>query len=74
MQTVRPRSGPTKRRAPSGSKLFDTLVVFKNIFTKKVDFEKKNHQTAKKRAKVKEVKLTSAYKNKKKHGEINILL
>ena len=36
-----PRSGPTKCRAWSGSKLFDTLMVFL-IFFKKDDFEKLN--------------------------------
>ena len=37
-----PRSGPTNRRALSGSKLFDILMVFlKEYFKKKVHFEKK---------------------------------
>ena len=35
-----PRSGPTKCRAKSGSKLFDTLSVFLKEFFEKVDFEK----------------------------------
>ena len=35
-----PRPGPTKCRAWSGSILFDTLMVFLNIFSKKVSFEK----------------------------------
>ena len=35
-----PRSGPTKCRAWSGSKLFDTLMVFIKEFFIKVDFEK----------------------------------
>ena len=30
------RSGPTKRRASSGSKLFDTLMIFLKEFTKKL--------------------------------------
>ena len=35
-----PRSGPTKRRAWSRSKLFDTLMVFlKEFFDNKNDFE-----------------------------------
>ena len=42
-----PRSGPTKRQAPSGSNLFDTLIVFLKEFVEKVDFEK-NQQTTKK--------------------------
>ena len=46
-----PRSGPTKRRACSGSKLYDTLMVFlKEFFKKIVDFGKKQ-QTSKKHAK-----------------------
>ena len=45
-----PRSDPTKCRAWSGSKLFDTLMVFLKEFFKKVDFEK-IHQTTKKHAK-----------------------
>ena len=44
-----PRSGPTKCQALSGSKLFDTLMVFLKEFFKKVDFEKKNQQTTKKK-------------------------
>ena len=40
------KSGPTKHLALSGSKLFDSLIVFLNIFFKKVDFEK-NQQTTK---------------------------
>ena len=36
-----PRSGPTERRSRSGSKLFDTLIVFLKEFSKKVYFEKK---------------------------------
>ena len=35
-----PRSGPTKCRAWSVSKLFDTLMVFLKEFFEKVDFEK----------------------------------
>ena len=35
-----PRSGPTKCRAWSGSKLFDTLTAFLKEFLQKVDFEK----------------------------------
>ena len=45
-----PRSGPTKRRALSGSNLFDTQMVFLKEFFKKVDFEK-NQQTTKKHEK-----------------------
>ena len=44
-----PRSGPTKCPAWSGSKLFDTLIVFLKEFFEKVDFEK-NQQTTKKKA------------------------
>ena len=44
-----PRSGPTKCRALSGSKLFDTLMVFLKEFFKKVDFEK--YQQTKKKMK-----------------------
>ena len=36
------RSGPTERRSWSGSKLFDTLMVFLEDLLEKVDFEKKN--------------------------------
>ena len=39
-----PRSGPTERRAWSGSKLFDTLMLFLKEFFEKVIFEK-NLQT-----------------------------
>ena len=46
-----PRSGPTKCRACSGSKLFDTLVVFLEFFSKKIIL-KKNQQTTKKHAKL----------------------
>ena len=42
-----PRSGPIKRRASSGSNLFDTHMVFLKEFFEKVDFET-NQQTAKK--------------------------
>ena len=41
------RSGTTKCRARSGSKLFDTLMVFPKELFEKVDFEK-NQQTTKK--------------------------
>ena len=34
------RSGPTECRARSGSKLFDTLMVFLKEFLREVDFEK----------------------------------
>ena len=47
----RTRSGPTKRQAQSGSKLFDTLMVFLKEFFEKVDFEKKQQTTKKKREK-----------------------
>ena len=40
-----PRSGPTKHRAWSESKLFDTLVVFLKVFFEKVDFEKDQQTT-----------------------------
>ena len=46
-----PRSGPTNRRAWSGSKLFDILMVFLKEFFQKVDFEK-NQQTTKKHEKL----------------------
>ena len=39
-----PRSGVIKRQAWSGSKLFDTLIVFLKEFFEKVDFEKKSRQ------------------------------
>ena len=39
-----PRSGPTKRRARSGSKLSEPLMVFLKEFFEKVNFEK-NQQT-----------------------------
>ena len=42
------RSGPTKCRAWSGYKLFDTLMVFLKEILEKVDFEK-NQQTTKTR-------------------------
>ena len=38
-----PRSGPTKRRAWSGSKLLDIEMVFQKEFLEKVDFERKKH-------------------------------
>ena len=41
-----PRSGPTNHQARSGSKLFDTLMVFLKEFSEKVKFEK-NLQTTK---------------------------
>ena len=37
-----PRSGPTNRRACSGSKLFDILMVFLKEFFQKVNFKKKS--------------------------------
>ena len=46
-----PRSGSTKCRAWSGSKLFDTPMVFLKEFCKKVEFEK-NQQTTKKAWKI----------------------
>ena len=45
------RSGPTKGRAWSGSKLFDTQMIFLTDSFRKVDFEKKQ-QTTKKHAKI----------------------
>ena len=39
------RSGPTKCRARSWSKLFDTLMVFLKDFFKEVDFEKNQQRT-----------------------------
>ena len=47
----RTRSGRTECRAWSGSKLFDTLMVFLKEFFEKVDFEK-NQQTTKKHEKL----------------------
>ena len=41
-----PRPGQIKHLARSGSKLFDTLIVFLKEFFEKVDFEK-NHQAKK---------------------------
>ena len=35
-----PRSGSTKRQALSGSKLFDTLMVFLKELFEKIDLEK----------------------------------
>ena len=35
-----PRLGPTQHQALSGSKLFNTLIVFQEEFFEKVDFEK----------------------------------
>ena len=46
-----PRSGPTSRRAWSGSKLFDILMVFLKEFFQKNNFEK-NQQTTKKHEKL----------------------
>ena len=46
-----PRSGPTKCRARSEFKLFDTLMVFLKEFFGKIDFEK-NEQTSKMHAKL----------------------
>ena len=46
-----PRSGPTKCRAWSESKLFDTLMVFLKEFFKIIDFEK-NQQTTQKHEKL----------------------
>ena len=43
----RPRSGLTKCRARSGSKLFDTLMVFLKEFFEKIDFEKNQQMTNK---------------------------
>ena len=42
-----PSSGPTKCRVCSGSKQFDTLIIFLKEFFKNIDFEK-NQQTTKK--------------------------
>ena len=46
-----PRPGPTKCRACSGSKLFDTLKVFLKEFFQKDDFEKKSADDKKKTCK-----------------------
>ena len=43
----RPRSYKIELQARSGSKLFDTMIVFLKDFFEKVDFEKKNQQTTK---------------------------
>ena len=40
-----PRSGLTERRDISGSKLFDTLIVFLKELFEKVDFEKSQQTT-----------------------------
>ena len=45
-----PRSGLTGHQASSGSKLFDTQILFMKYFFVKIDFEK-NQQTTKKREK-----------------------
>ena len=37
-----PKSGPTEHPAGSGSKVFDTLIVFLKEFLEKSDFEKKS--------------------------------
>ena len=37
-----PRSGPTECQSWSGSKRFDTLIVFLKQFFEKVNFEKKS--------------------------------
>ena len=37
-----PRSGPTECQARSGSKLFETLIVFLKEFFEKVKFEKRS--------------------------------
>ena len=42
-----PRAGPTKCRSWSGSKLFDTLIVFLKDFVKKADSEKIQQTTTK---------------------------
>ena len=42
-----PRSGPTECRSWSGSKPFDTLIVFLKECIKKVDFEKRQQTTTK---------------------------
>ena len=39
-----PRPGPTECRSCSGSKLFDTLIVFLKEFFEKVNFEKISRQ------------------------------
>ena len=36
-----PRSGPTERRSRSGSKPFDTQILFRKEYFEKVNFEKK---------------------------------
>ena len=46
-----PRSGPTKTRVRSGSKLFDNMIAFLKEFFEKVDFEK-NQQIRKKHTKL----------------------
>ena len=45
-----PRSGPTKCRAWSGSKLFDTLMVFRKEILEKVNFEKNEQTTEQKKS------------------------
>ena len=47
-----PRSGLIKCQAGSGSKLFDTLMVFLKEFLEKVDFEKKSADGKKNLAKI----------------------
>ena len=46
-----PRSGPTEHWAWSGSKPFDTQIVFLKEFLEKLDFEKKISRRQKKREK-----------------------
>ena len=46
-QQFEPRPGPTECWSCSGSKLFDTLIVFLKEFLEKVDFEKYRQTTSK---------------------------
>ena len=48
LQTNGPRSGPTKRRSLSGSKPFDTLIVFLKDYSETINFENNQQTTAKK--------------------------
>ena len=50
-----PRSGPTKRRARSGSRMIDTLVVFLKQYSEKLILKIKQQTTITQNAELKEL-------------------
>ena len=69
-----PRSGPTKRRAWSGFKLFDTLMAFLQEFWEKDDFDKNQQMTTKAYKSMQQQTSIQKKTNKKRRNELTLWL